>query len=101
MDVDFNKSTVWHHKFAELDQANPLSDSFLGHRADLDEFCAFLAEEVRSQVGRDAIFHILMPNIEPLDIAEAVTFPDAMRSFLIHFERGNGGSLFVWMCTPI
>ncbi|KFA49994.1 hypothetical protein S40293_05960 [Stachybotrys chartarum IBT 40293] len=41
----FNKGSQWHPKFADLQRSNPLGPLYLGHKTDLDELCAFLAEE--------------------------------------------------------
>ncbi|EED11749.1 hypothetical protein TSTA_109280 [Talaromyces stipitatus ATCC 10500] len=42
-----NNSDLWHPKFADIQREDPLGPLYLGHRTDLDEPCAFLAEEVR------------------------------------------------------
>lgn len=96
----FHRGTQWHAAFHELDRANPLGPNYLGHRADLDELCAFLVEEVRPQIHSDSVLHILMPSTKPVAILEAVKFPEAMRPFFIDGERGDEGSPFVWLCTP-
>jgi hypothetical protein len=96
----FHRGTNWYSKFHELDRANPLGPSYLGHRKDLDELCAFFVEEFRPQFGPDPVLHILMPSAKPVAIAEAVTFPEVMRPFFIDGELGEEGSPFVWLCTP-
>lgn len=96
----FHRGTQWHATFHELDQANPLGPNYLGHKADLDELCAFLVEEVRPRIGSDPVLHILMPSAKPVAIVEAVKFPEVMRPFFIDGERGDEGSPFVWLCTP-
>ncbi|KAG4429218.1 hypothetical protein IFR05_015300 [Cadophora sp. M221] len=96
----FNNSDLWHPKFADIQRGDPLGPSYLGHRTDLDELCAFLAEEVRPQVGPTAVLHVLMPTVGPLSLEEAVKFPEAMRPFKIDGQTGDGGTKFVYICTP-
>jgi hypothetical protein len=96
----FNGSDLWHPKFADIQRQDPLGPSYLGERTDLDELCAFLAEEVRPQVGEKAVLHILMPTVGPLSLEEAVTFPEAMRPFKIDGQIGEGGVKFVYICIP-
>lgn len=95
----FNKSSQWHPKFADLQRRDPLGPLYLGHKTDLDELCAFLAEEVRSRIGPTAILHILMPTMGQLSLEEAVKFPQSMHPFLIEGELGDAGTPFVYICT--
>jgi len=37
----FNKGTLWYPKFADLQRSSPLGPTYLGHKTDLDELCAF------------------------------------------------------------
>lgn len=96
----FNHSDLWHPDFADIQRGDPLGPSYLGHRTDLDELCAFLAEEVRPRVGPEAILHILMPSVGPLSLEEAVKFPKAMRPFKVDGQIGDGGIPFVYICAP-
>ncbi len=95
----FNKGTLWHPKFAEIQRSDPLGPRYLGHKTDLDELCAFLAEEVRPRVGPAAVLHVLMPTIGQLALCEAVRFPEGMRPFIVEGQLGNGGAPFVYICT--
>ena len=95
----FNKGSQWHPKFADLQRSDPLGPLYLGHKTDLDELCAFLAEEVRPRVGSRAVLHILMPTIGQLSLEEAVKFPDPMRPFLVEGQLGDAGTPFVYICT--
>jgi hypothetical protein len=74
----FNKSIEWYPKFADLQRSDPLGPSYLGHKNDLDELCAFLAEEVRPRVGPETVLHILMPTIGQLSLEEAVQLPESI-----------------------
>jgi hypothetical protein len=96
----FNNSDLWHPKFADIQREDPLGPLYLGHRMDLDELCAFLAEEVRPRVGPSAVLHVLMPTVDPLSLEEAIKFPEAMRPFKIDGQTGHGGIKFVYICTP-
>ena len=96
----FNNSDLWHPKFADIQRRDSLGPTYLGHKADLDELCAFLAEEVRPQVGPVAVLHILMPTAGPLSLEEAIRFPEAMRPFEIDGQTGDGGAKFVYICAP-
>ncbi|KAJ4855533.1 uncharacterized protein T069G_11091 [Trichoderma breve] len=96
----FNNSDLWHPKFADIQRGDPFGPSYLGHKTDLDELCAFLAEEVRPRVEQSAVLHILMPTVGPLSLEEAVKFPEAMRPFKIDGQIGDGGTKFVYICTP-
>lgn len=96
----FNHGDLWYPDFADIQRGDPLGPFYLGQRTDLDELCAFLAEEVRPQVGPGAILHVLMPSVGPLSLEEAITFPEAMRPFSIDGQTGNGGTRMVYMCVP-
>lgn len=96
----FNHGDLWHPDFADIQRGDPLGPLYLGHRTDLDELCAFLAEEVRPQVGPAAILHILMPSVGPLSLEEAIKFPEAMRPFKIDGQTGNGATKMVHICAP-
>jgi hypothetical protein len=96
----FSKGNLWYPKFADLQRSDPLGPSYLGQRTDLDELCAFLAEEVRPRVGPQAILHILMPTIGQISLEEAVKFPEAMHPCSINGELGDAGTPFVYICTP-
>jgi len=95
----FNQGSQWYPKFAELQRNDPLGPSYLGHKTDLDELCAFLAEEVRPRVGDKPVLHILMPTTGQLSLNEAVAFPEAMRPFLVDGQLGNAGAPLVYICV--
>ncbi len=97
----FHQGHEWHPKFEDLQRGDPLGPQFVGYMDDLDELCAFLANEVRPRVGREAVLHILMPTVKPLAITESLTFPDAMRPYCIEGRKGDGGAPYVFMCTPL
>jgi hypothetical protein len=96
----FNKSDLWYPKFADLQPSDPLGTSYLGQRTDLDELCAFLAEEVRPQVETQAILYILMPTIGQISLEKALKFPKAMHPFSIDGQLSDAGTPFVYICTP-
>ncbi|KAH7556169.1 hypothetical protein BM1_06695 [Bipolaris maydis] len=96
----FDRGTRWHPKFFAINEDNPLGRQYLGHKTDLDELCAFLADEVRPRVGPHAVLHILMPSTKLMAFADSVKFPEEIRPFYIHGEVGSDGLPFVWLCTP-
>ena len=96
----FDRGTRWYPKFFDINERIPLGHHYLGHKHDLDELCAFLADVVRPRVGPHAVLHILMPSMKPVAFADSVTFPEEMRPFMIHGETGSDGLPFVWLCTP-
>lgn len=96
----FHQGHEWHPRFEDIQRQDPLGPRFVGYRDDLDELCAFLVDEVRPRVGKEAVLHILMPTVKPLAITESLTFPDAMRPFCIEGQKGDGGNPYVYMCTP-
>ncbi|KAH6977672.1 hypothetical protein EDB80DRAFT_738273 [Ilyonectria destructans] len=96
----FNHGDLWHPDFADIQRGDPLGPSYLGHKTDLDELCAFLAEEVRPQVGPEAVLHVVMPSVGPLSLEEAIRFPEAMRPFKIDGQTGDGGTKLVYICAP-
>lgn len=79
----------WYGNFWAIDQANPLGPRFLGHKEDLDQLYAFLADEFRPRVEPDAVLHIFMPEKQTVVFSNAVRFPEEMRPFRIHGELGN------------
>jgi hypothetical protein len=99
----FHQGTVWWPKFADLERSNPLGPQYLGHRSDLDELCAFLADHVRPVVGPKAIFHVLMPTVGQVALKEAVKLPDAMHPCILDGQLGDAGTPFVYICltTPV
>ena len=96
----FNHNDLWYPEFADIQRQDPLGPFYLGHRTDLDELCAFLANEVRPQIGPEAVLHIVMPSIGPLSLEEAIKFPEAMRPFKIDGQIGTGGVKLVYICAP-
>lgn len=96
----YHRGTQWHPKFASLQRSRSLGPGFLGYKTDLDELCAFLTDEVRPRVGKDAVFHVLIPNVGPLAITEAVALPSSMKPCYFEGELGDTGKPFVWLCVP-
>lgn len=94
----YSPGTDWHPKFRKLLRDKPLAENFCGFTHDLDWLCAALVQTYRPKLGPEARFHILIPSLGPLCIADPLRFPAEIGKCTVKGELNNAGHPYVWMC---
>ena len=98
--VILKQGGTWCGRFESMLKQPPLGPFFLGSMTGLDSLFKFLDENVRPQIGRKAVIHVLMAIAHPLVFPDPVAFPEEAGNLLIHGQLSDHGTPYVWMFLP-
>lgn len=85
----YHPDTDWHPPFSTMVESRPLPDTFYGMSENLDALCVWM-RFIRimftktKELGKNTMFHILMPAYRPFVIEEPLVFSEVLQPLCIH-----------------
>ncbi|UPK89698.1 hypothetical protein LCI18_000633 [Fusarium solani-melongenae] len=96
----YHPDTNWYGAFHRLIRETPLPPEFCAKSDNLDTVCLFmqdvrqrLIEELKRGIGKDVIFHLLIPSWYSIAIREPLHFPRSLHPIQVEGEKHKGKEL--------